>query len=159
MPEGDNIMLSDMMEDLKGLRRSHLSVLHYLIEYCENDIHSPRLKAENGRGNSFFESRFTYIFVRPHIEGLNDDPLDIVQTIYKLYGIETKKHITNLDNMGREILYVVQPYDRLTDEQRKFLTESCSSKSEIMDTLSKIATQIHKQPEKKFLSPDLGIKR
>ena len=157
MPSETNIL--DRMEKLKELRRSHLNALRYIIEYREDNISSPRLKKENGRGNSFFESRFIYIFVRPSINGLNEDPLTVAQTIYKLYGIETKKHVTDLDDMKREILYVVQPYDQLTDEQRKFLNESCSSKSEIMDTLSEIITQMPKQPENNFSFPNPGINR
>ena len=150
----------DKMEKLKELRRSHLNALHYIIEYREDNIFSPRLKKETGRGNSFFESRFTYIFVRPSINGLNEDPLTVAQTIYKLYGIETKKYTTHLDDIEREILYVVQPYDQLSDEQRKFLNESCSSKSEIMNTISKVITeQIHKQPENNFSFPNPGINR
>ncbi|MBQ1927643.1 MAG: hypothetical protein II179_01090 [Alphaproteobacteria bacterium] len=149
----------DKMEKLEELRRSHLNALRYIIEYREDNISSSRLKKETGRGNSFFESRFTYIFVRPSINGLNEDPLTVVQTIYKLYGIETKKHTTHLDDIEREILYVVQPYDQLSDEQRKFLNESCSSKSEIMNTLSEIITQMPKQPENNFSFHNPGINR
>lgn len=143
------------LEELNQIRRSHLNVLHYLIDYREDNINSPQLRKELGRGDGFFDIRFTYIFVKPHIDELTKEPIDVVQAIYGMYGIETRKHITHLDNKESEVLCVVQPYDKLTDTQRKFLNESCSyNKQEVMKTLYEITSQMDNQPKDEFLNSD-----
>ena len=153
MPAENDLL--EKMEQLYELRRSHLNALNYLIDYREDNVNSPQLRKELGRGDGFFDKRFTYIFVKPHTNELKKDPIDVVQAIYGMYGIETRKHITHLDNQEREILYVVQPYDKLTDAQRKFLDESCPySKREIMNTLSEITLQMDNPPENEFLNSD-----
>lgn len=52
MHQDTNIL--DEMKKLERLRFSHLSALHYLIEYRESNIYSPTLKKITGRGGSFF---------------------------------------------------------------------------------------------------------